>query len=105
MTLNNFEVILADDEWGRQIHYQLRYQVFCFETGYEDPTQFPDGEEKDEWDDEATQFIVRERGSGEWVAAMRLVLPSLQNLPIHDRVPIEPSLKRDQSQSAEISRF
>jgi len=105
MTLNNFEVILADDEWGRQIHYQLRYQVFCLETGYEDPAQFPDGEEKDKWDDEAAHFIVRERGSGEWVAAMRLVLPSLQSLPIHDRVPIEPSLKRDHSQSAEISRL
>ena len=105
MTRNNFEVVLADDKWGRHIHYQLRYQVFCLETGYEDPAQFPDGEEKDEWDDDAAHFIVKERGSGQWVAAMRLILPSAQNLPIEKRVPIETSLRRDQKHSAEISRL
>jgi hypothetical protein len=45
MVIKNFEVILADDQWSRHIHHQLRYQVFCLETGYEDPAQFPDGEE------------------------------------------------------------
>jgi len=105
MTRDNFEVILADDKWGRHIHHQLRYQVFCLETEYEDPAQFPDGEEKDEWDDEAAHFIVKERGSGQWVAAMRLVLPSARNLPIEKRVPIETSLRRDQRHSAEISRL
>jgi N-acyl amino acid synthase of PEP-CTERM/exosortase system len=105
MTSNNFEVVLADDKWGRHIHYQLRYQVFCLETGYEDPAQFPDGQEKDEWDDDAAHFIVKERGSGQWVAAMRLILPSAQNLPIEKRAPIETSLRRDQKHSAEISRL
>ena len=105
MMSKNFEVILADDQWSRQIHYQLRYQVFCLETGYEDPAQFPDGEEKDEWDDNAAHFLVKERGSGQWVAAMRLVLPSDQTLPIEKRVAIESSLRRDQRHCAEISRL
>jgi N-acyl amino acid synthase of PEP-CTERM/exosortase system len=105
MMSKNFEVILANDQWSRHIHYQLRYQVFCLETGYEDPAQFPDGEEKDDWDDDAAHFLVKERGSGQWVAAMRLVLPSAQNLPIEQRVPIETSLRRDQRHCAEISRL
>jgi len=105
MASKNFEVILADDHWSRQIHYQLRYQVYCLETGYEDPANFPDGEEKDEWDDDSLHFLVQERGSGQWVAAMRLVLPSAQILPIKQRVAIEPSLLRDRRHSAEVSRL
>jgi N-acyl amino acid synthase of PEP-CTERM/exosortase system len=105
MVSENFEVILADDQWSRHIHHQLRYQVFCLETGYEDPAQFPDGEEKDEWDDDAVHFLVQERGSGQWVAAMRLVLPSAQQLPIEKRVPIEASLRQDRRHCAEVSRL
>jgi len=105
MMSKNFEVILADDQWSRQIHYQLRYQVFCLETGYEDPAQFPDGEEKDEWDDDAVHFLVKEKASGLWVAAMRLVLPSAQTLPIEKRVALKTSLRREQRHCAEISRL
>ena len=39
------------------------------------------------------------------VAAMRLVLPSAQTLPIEKRVAIESSLRRDQRHCAEISRL
>jgi N-acyl amino acid synthase of PEP-CTERM/exosortase system len=105
MKSKNFEVILANDQWSRHIHYQLRYQVFCLETGYEDPARFPDGEEKDEWDDAAAHFLVQERSSGQWVAAMRLVLPSASILPIEKRVSIESALRRDQRHCAEISRL
>lgn len=105
MTSSNFEVVLANDPWSRHIHYQLRYQVFCLETGYEDPDQFPDGEEKDEWDHDATHFLVQEKDTGQWVAAMRLVLPSAQSLPIERRVAIESSSRRDQRHCAEISRL
>lgn len=101
----DFEVILADDQWSRRIHHQLRYQVFCLETGYEDPAQFPDGEEKDEWDDHAAHFLVQEKCTGKWVAAMRLVLPSAHVLPIEKRVAIESSLRRNEKHCAEISRL
>ena len=105
MASRNFEVILANDESSRHIHYQLRYQVYCLETGYEDPAQFPDEEEKDAWDGDAVHFLVREPASGRWVAAMRLVLPSAQILPIEKRVAIEPSLWQDRRHSAEVSRL
>ena len=105
MTSKNFEVVLANDQWSRRIHYQLRYQVFCLETGYEDPAQFPDEEEKDEWDENSAHLLVQERATGQWVAAMRLVLPYAHSLPIEKRVDIETSLRRDQRKSAEISRL
>lgn len=105
MASKNFEVVLANDQWSRRIHYQLRYQVFCLETGYEDPAQYPDDEEKDEWDDNSVHFLVQERDTGQWVAAMRLVLPDEQFLPIEKRVAIESSLRRDQGDCAEISRL
>jgi N-acyl amino acid synthase of PEP-CTERM/exosortase system len=105
MMNENFEVILADNPDSRRIHYQLRYQVFCLETGYEDPSQFPDGEEKDEWDDDAAHFLVKERSSGQWVAAMRLVFPTARNLPFEKRVAIDSSLQRDHRHCAEISRL
>src|SRR3569832_697528 len=82
MNKEHFEVVLADDECSRRIHYQLRYQVFCLDTGYEDPDAFPDGEEKDEWDQNAVHFLVRERETQQWVAAMRLVIPQ-DKAPAH----------------------
>ncbi len=105
MPKEHFEVVLADDEWSRRIHYQLRYQVFCVETGYEDPALFPDGEEKDEWDDKAVHFLVRERENNRWVAAMRLILPHGDVLPIETRTEIEEALRPPCNQVLEISRL
>ena len=100
-----FEVVLADDEWSRRLHYQLRYRVFCVETGYEDPAAFPEGEEKDEWDERAAHFLVRERGTGQWVAAMRMVFPRGKPLPMETRTSIEESMRPPADHVLEISRL
>ncbi len=105
MLKENFEVVLADDEWSRRLHYQLRYRVFCLETGYEDATAFPGGEEKDEWDDQAVHFLVRERGSKQWVAAMRMVFPGDNGLPIETRTTIEDDFRAPADHVMEISRL
>lgn len=105
MFKESFEVVLADDEWSRRIHYQLRYQVFCVETGFEDPAYFPEGEEKDEWDDQAAHFLVRERGTDQWVAAMRMVFPRGKALPMETRTTIEEGLRPPADQVLEISRL
>jgi N-acyl amino acid synthase of PEP-CTERM/exosortase system len=102
---NNFEVFLADDHWGRRIHYQLRYQVFCLETGYEDAARFPEGEERDAWDERAAHLLVQQKDSGEWVAAMRLVWPDAEALPIEGRTCIDAASRRAPEQCAEISRL
>ena len=105
MQKEHFEVVLADDEHSRRIHYRLRYQVFCLETGYEDPARFPDGEEKDEWDQSAAHFLVRERDTQNWVAAMRLVSPQNATLPIAARTSIAVEQRAHSSEALEISRL
>jgi hypothetical protein len=36
MTNNGYEIILADTEESKNIHYNLRYQIFCLEKGFEE---------------------------------------------------------------------
>ncbi len=79
---DSYEVILADTEASRAIHRKVRYQVYCMERGFENPADFPTGEEHDHWDAHAAQFVVRQRDSGAWVAAMRLVLPYAASFPL-----------------------
>lgn len=76
-----FEIFLADNEAGRNIHYRLRYQVYCIETGYENPFAYPDRHEKDVYDARSAHFIVRSRTTGDWIAAMRLVVAPPDELP------------------------
>ncbi|HHM06296.1 MAG TPA: PEP-CTERM/exosortase system-associated acyltransferase [Gammaproteobacteria bacterium] len=100
-----YEVIIANDDLGRQIHYRLRYQVFCLETGYENPEAFPNREEKDEWDACSQHFLVRDRESKQWVATMRLILPSERMLPIETRAALDAGAVPPLEQCAEISRL
>ncbi|MBK8750792.1 MAG: PEP-CTERM/exosortase system-associated acyltransferase [Candidatus Competibacteraceae bacterium] len=79
---DSYEVILADTEASRAIHHKIRYQVYCMERSFENPADFPAGEESDHWDTHAAQFIVRQRDSGAWVAAIRLVLPYAASFPL-----------------------
>lgn len=77
-----YEVYLADTEESRRLHYRLRYRIYCEERSYESPHQFPDGLETDEADDSASHFLVRSKETGEWLATMRLILPSPEPFPL-----------------------
>lgn len=104
----HFEAVLADCEEGKRIHYKIRYQVYCIESGYEDHRAFPDGEEKDEWDDHSAHFLVRSKTTGEWMAAMRLILPGNKDgHPVFQLCDIDRSIagKTRSSTSGEISRL
>jgi len=103
----HFETILADDDTSRRIHYQLRYQVYCKETEFEDPAHFPDRQEQDEWDAHATHFLVREKATGQWIAAMRLILPECNMLPIETLCNINPAIISHipRSRIGEVSRL
>ena len=39
---HNYEVLLANTEESKNIHYKLRYQVYCDEMRFEDKNKFPD---------------------------------------------------------------
>ena len=103
----HFEMVYADNEEARRLHYRLRYQVYCQETGFEDPEDFPDMQESDQWDDCSAHFLVRARTTGEWIAAMRLILPKCNKLPIEEICDLDDSIVAQvpHDKVAEISRL
>ena len=80
--MSDIEAIVADTETARRLHYQLRYQVYCLETGFEEASRYPDHKESDEYDNHATHFLMRGKQSGVGFAAARLVLPGDRALPV-----------------------
>ncbi len=102
-----YEVILADTAEAQRIHYQLRYQVYCLEEGFEAHDNFPDHMERDEWDENAVHFIVRSKQSMEWVAAMRLVLPRQEGLPLENLCSVDSNVMpfSHNENVAEVSRI
>lgn len=102
-----YEVILADTAEARKIHYQLRYQVYCLEEGFEAQENFPDRMESDKWDGNSVHFIVRSKQSMEWVAAARLVLPRQGSLPVEGLCSIDSRVRPSNYDEnvAEISRI
>lgn len=86
---NHFEAFLADTEPGRQTHFRLRYQVYGLDTGWEDPSLFPDEMERDELDDSSVAFLARRNRTRGWIATMRLIFRPVEELPVwrHVRMP------------------
>jgi len=99
-----FEVFLADTEEGKEKHFNLRYQVYCEEMGFEDKDAFPSEMEKDEWDNQSAHFIVRLKHTKQWVGAMRLVHKTEKPLPIQVHCDIDGTDDNTQS-LAEVSRL
>ena len=104
---NQFEVILADDNYSRSLHYQIRYQVYCLEEGFEKAAKFRASEERDDWDNQSAHFLVRSKQTNEWVAAMRMVIPESGQLPIENLCDIHPVVRPSLTgePAAEISRI
>ena len=102
-----FETVICDTAESRSIHYKIRYQVYCMETGFEDPDEFAEGKEKDRHDGNSVHFAVRDPANGHWIAAMRLVLAGDGKMPSEAMcnlapVPEDPSLR---CQMVEFSRL
>lgn len=64
------------------LNQRIRYRVFCLEKGFEDAARFPSGREHDAWDDVSVHFVVREKATGNWVAATRVILPLADSFPV-----------------------
>lgn len=103
---DQYEVILADTPESMRLHYRLRYQVYCLERGFEEPKNFPKGEENDQYDHRSAHFLVREKRTNKWVAALRLVLPGKQALPIESLGVIDSEIRNSSfmTNAAELSR-
>ena len=102
-----FEVVLADNDYSRRLHYQVRYQVYCLEEGFENAASFCTSEERDDCDDQSAHFLVRSKQTNEWVAAMRMVIPKTGPLPIEGLCDIHPVVRPSLTgePAAEISRI
>ncbi len=105
---DRYEVFLADSPESKTLHYQLRYQVYCEEMGWERRQPFLQEKlERDDFDANSHHFLVRDRASLDWVGGMRLVDRTFQDLPISKFCQID---KDNQSRFAqdrcvEISRL
>ena len=79
-----FELIHADTDALRMQVYQLRYQVYVLETGFEseadclrghDESGKPIHWEMDEFDNRSDHYLLRHRRTGVYAATARLILP------------------------------
>ena len=104
MGSTGFDTVICDTAESRSIHYQIRYQVYCVETGFEDPDEFSDGREKDRHDGNSVHFMVRDPVSGEWMAAMRLVLAEAGQMPAEIMCNLEP-VSEDPPRRREMVEF
>ncbi len=85
-----FEVYLCDTDESRSVHFQIRYQVYCMETGFEDPEEFFDKKEIDKHDMNSVHFAARDPANGHWIAAMRLVLAGQGTMPSEKLCNLDP---------------
>ncbi len=106
MIIDRFVTVLADTQVARDAHYRVRYQVFCEETGFEDPDRFPDQREMDYYDATADHFLIWDRLDECWVGAMRLIDASRTRLPLEAvcEFPLE-GLDANRLSSVEFSRL
>ena len=103
---DHFEVFLADTRESKEIHYSIRYQVYCEEMGFENKEDFPSEQEFDEYDSHSTHFIVRTRQTGQWVGAMRMIFKNDQLFPLEKHCTLNTMIKNDIfNRSVEISRL
>jgi N-acyl amino acid synthase of PEP-CTERM/exosortase system len=112
-----FELIHADTDALRAQVFQLRYQVYVVETGFEREAdckigKAADGQiirwEEDEFDIRSDHYLLRHRRTGAYAATTRLILPQDDEpypIEMHCKLdePVnDPSIRRHLS---EISRF
>lgn len=104
--VDRFVCIFADTDEAKHLHYQLRFKVFCDETGFEDPAAFPEKAERDRYDYHAKHFIIWDRQKRQYAGAMRLVSASATKLPCENIVgaPLE-GLDTRRPRTVEFSRL
>jgi len=106
MSFFQYKKIARNDERINEI-YRLRYKVYCLECGYEDPCDYINHLEEDEYDRIATHFCALESRSNKIVGTARIILPSAAGLPIFNYFPVDSELLLSipPDSVAEISRL
>lgn len=74
-----FRVVAANTPELLDTVYRIRYAVYCQELAYENKDDFPDGREKDAYDDHSLHCLLLHRPSGQYIGCIRLVLAPQEN--------------------------
>ncbi len=108
----HFDVVTADTPDLITRIFRLRYLVYCIEHTWLDPAGYPEGLERDQYDDRSLYAVLIHRRSGEALGSVRLVLPEphlgVDSLPIAglSDPSARPLLRRHLPEhTAEISRY
>ena len=99
---NNVTARVAQTDDERAVAFRLRFEVYCQECGYLDPTRYPDGLERDVFDDHAVHALAF-NGDKEVVGCVRLVLPVPLGFPTQDY--FDESAFIDPTRIGEVSRL
>ena len=68
-----FKMVIADSDDLKKQAFQLRYNVYCEELGWEDAAKFPDHLETDEFDNWSDHCLLYHKGSQDYAGTVRLV--------------------------------
>ena len=69
--------------------YALRYQVYCVERGFLDPTSYPDQRERDSYDEISLHYGLYSLDD-QLAGTMRLVRGRLNQLPLAEHCELYP---------------
>ncbi|MBT1074687.1 PEP-CTERM/exosortase system-associated acyltransferase [Geobacter grbiciae] len=84
-TSNNY------DETMEEV-YRLRFKVYCEEWKFEDTKDYPDGMERNEYDDFSEHFIIRCTEDKSIVGTARIILPNALGYPMTQHCEIVPEM-------------
>lgn len=108
MLNDQFEIFLADTPESKEIHYSIRYQVYCEEMGFENKDDFQYKKEFDAFDqqDKCVHFIAKNKLTDQWVGAMRLIIKDDELLPIEKNCKLDEQITvNDFGGAVELSRL
>lgn len=86
---SGFRFRLATSDEDKRRIYRLRYEVYCEELGYEEPSDARERLEYDEYDQRSLHCLIEHRRSGKTAGCMRLVLPSTGADCLDTRLPLQ----------------
>ncbi len=104
MNADDIEVIEANTPETLEIHYRIRFEVYCLERGFEPYDRFEQGMESDHYDKVAAHFIARSKRTGEWLGACRIVAGKIEDLPVSHHVRID-DIPQNPGWLGEVSRL
>jgi len=111
----SFEIIQVTTEALFEEVLRLRYQVYCIENRFFEKKKYTDCREHDLYDHRSVHRLIQHKGTGTFIAHVRLIMPDPDNL--EDQFPIEQycqitkgeqttfKKKISRTSLAEVSRF